>query len=100
MIFAAQRAVARLLGVDGCRFGLGLAASRLLHHKKPAAPSNATSITPTIATLIAQRIANFAIRKKITSRTAPAITKIVVKLMDQAFESDYSITLDRQLSGF
>ena len=100
MIFAAQRAAARLLGVAGCRFGLGLAASRLLHHQKPPAPSNASSITPTIATLIAHRIANFAIRKKMTSKTAPAIRKMVVKLMELAFEQDYSISLDRQLSGF
>jgi hypothetical protein len=59
-----------------------LAVRRLLHHQKPPAPNNATKIRPTIATLIAQRIASLAIRKKITSKTAPPIRKIVVKLMD------------------
>jgi hypothetical protein len=56
--------------------------SRLLHHQKPPAPSNATRITTTIPTLIAQRIAIFAIRKKMASKTTPAITEIVVKLID------------------
>jgi len=87
MIFAAQRTEVRLAGADGCRVGLGLVVSRLLHHQKPPAPSNATRITPTIATLIAQRIASFAIRKKMTSRTTPAIREIVVKLMDQSVSS-------------
>ena len=64
MIFAAQRTEVGLLGADGCRVGLGLAVSRLLHHQKPPPPSNATKTMPMIATLIAQRIASLAIRKK------------------------------------
>lgn len=47
----------------------------------------ATIITPTIANLITQRIASLAIRKKMASRTAPAIRKIVVKLIDQSGRS-------------
>jgi hypothetical protein len=58
-----------------------LAVSRLVHDQKPMAPSNATRITPTITTLLAQRIANFAIRKKITSKTAPAIIRVVVEVI-------------------
>lgn len=42
----------------------------------------ATRITPTIANLIAQRIASLAIRKKMASKTTPAIRKIVVKVID------------------
>jgi hypothetical protein len=34
-----------------------------------------------MATLIAQRIASLAMKKKMTSRTTPAITNMVVKLM-------------------
>jgi hypothetical protein len=82
MIFAVQRTEARLVGADGCRVGLGLAVSRLLHHQKPPAPSNAIRIMPTIATLIAQRIASLAIRKKMASKTMPAITKMVLKVMN------------------
>jgi hypothetical protein len=80
MIFAAQGAEARLLGVAGCRTGLGLEVSRLLHHQKPP-PSNATRITPTITTLLAQRIAILAITKKITNNTAPAMMKVVVEVI-------------------
>jgi hypothetical protein len=47
------------------------------------APIMATRITPTIANLIAQRIASRAIRKKMASRTTPAIRKMVVKLIGQ-----------------
>ena len=54
---------------------------RLLHHQKPPAPSSATMITPTIAILIIQRIASLAIRKKMISKTTPAIMKMVVKLI-------------------
>jgi len=38
---------------------------------------------PTIATLIAQRIASLAIRIKMKSKTTPAIMKIVVKVINQ-----------------
>jgi hypothetical protein len=99
MIFAAQGAEPRLPGAIGCRFGFGLEVRRLLHHQKPPAPSNATRITPTIPTLIAQRIASFAIRKKMTSKTTPPIIKVVVEVMDQPYEQGYSMILDRQLSG-
>jgi hypothetical protein len=34
-----------------------------------------------------------------SSRTMPAIMKMVVKLIIQAYDQDYSIILDRQLSG-
>jgi len=81
MTFAAQRTEARLLGADGCRVGLGLAVSRLLHHQNPPPPSNAIKTMPMIANLIAQRIASRAIRKKMTSRTTPAIMDMVVKLI-------------------
>jgi hypothetical protein len=54
----------------------------LLHHQKPPAPNIATRITPTIATLMAQRIASFAIKTKIASKTTPAMMKMVVKLID------------------
>jgi hypothetical protein len=53
----------------------------LLHHQKPPAPNKATRITPTIATLSSQRIASFAIKIKMNSKTTPAIMKIVVKVM-------------------
>ena len=61
--------------------------SRLLHHQKPPAPNSAIRIMPTIATLIAQRIASRAIRKKTTSRTTPPIRKMVVKFMAQSVGS-------------
>jgi hypothetical protein len=80
MIFTAYGA-ARRLGVAGWRFGLVLVVRRLLHHQNPPAPNNATRITPTIATLIAQRIASFAIKKNIASKITPAIMKMAVKLM-------------------
>lgn len=37
---------------------------------------------PMMANLIAQRIASFAIKKKMTRRTTPPIMKIVVKLIN------------------
>jgi hypothetical protein len=46
----------------------------------------ATRITPTMANLIAQRIASLAIRKRIASRTTPAIREMVVKVMNQAIK--------------
>jgi hypothetical protein len=81
MILAAQEATLRLLLVAGCRVGFGLAVRRLLHHQKPPAPNKATRITPTIATLSSQRIASFAIKIKMNSKTTPAIMKMVVKVM-------------------
>ena len=38
-------------------------------------------MTPTIATLTIQRIASFAIKIKMNSKTTPAIMKMVVKVM-------------------
>jgi hypothetical protein len=55
---------------------------RSLHHQKTPEPRRATTINPIITNLIAQRIANLAIRKKMISSTTPAIRKIVVKLID------------------
>jgi hypothetical protein len=81
MMFAAYCAEALRLGADGWRFGLGLLVRRLLHDQKPMAPSSAIRITPTIATLITQRIASLAIRKKMSSKIMPAITKMVVELI-------------------
>src|SRR5688500_6484565 len=78
---ATQRALAGLVGVDRGRLGTGLGARRLLHHQKPPPPSNATKTMPMMASLIAQPIASFAIRKKITRITTPPIMKIVVKLI-------------------
>jgi hypothetical protein len=86
------------LGVAGGRFGFGLDVSRLLHHQKPPAPNIATRITPTIATLMAQRTANFAIKTKIASTTTPAMIKMVVKLIELLEAKDYLI-LERQLFG-
>ena len=71
----------RLVEAGGCRFGFGFVVSRLLHHQKPPAPNRATRITPTIATLIAQRTASLAIKKKMASKTTPAIMKMVVKVI-------------------
>jgi hypothetical protein len=86
MVYPVHCTEDRLPGTEeGCRVGVGLGlgfgASLLVHHQKPPVPSNATRITPTIATLIAQRIASFAIRKKITRITTPAMMKIVVLLI-------------------
>ena len=70
-----------MLGAAVCRVGLGLFVSRLLHAQKPKAPNIAIRITPTIATLIAQRTASFAITINIASKITPAIMKMVVKVM-------------------
>ncbi|MCA1607783.1 MAG: hypothetical protein LC775_20480, partial [Acidobacteria bacterium] len=83
MIFGAQGTVFRLAGADGWRVGLGEVVSRLLHHQKPPAPSSAIKITPRIAILMAQRIASFTTRKKITSKTTPAMMEMVVPLIRQ-----------------
>jgi hypothetical protein len=53
----------------------------LLHDQKPTAPNTATRITPTIATLIIQRTASFAIKTKIANKTTQAIMKMVVKVI-------------------
>jgi hypothetical protein len=71
--------VAFLVGGGGCGFGRVLFVKRLLHHQKPAAPSNARAMAPTIAARIAQRIASFAITKTMASKITPAIIEMVVK---------------------
>ncbi len=82
-VLPVQCAAARLLGAGRWRFGSGLDVRRLLHHQKTPEPSRATIIKPIITNLITHRIANFAIRKKIASRTTPAIKKMFVKLIYQ-----------------
>jgi hypothetical protein len=61
--------------------GAGLGVRLLLHHQNAATPSTAIRMAPTIVSLMAQRIASFAIRKKIASRIMPAIRKMVVKVI-------------------
>jgi hypothetical protein len=80
MIFAGQGVELRL-DAGGIGFGLGLAVRRLLHHQKPPAPSTAARIMPMNTALLSQRIAILAITKKMTSKTAPAMMKMVVKLI-------------------
>jgi hypothetical protein len=71
-----------LAGVACCRFDGGDdEASRFPHHQKIPTPINANMITPTMVSRAAQRMASLAIRKKIASRTAPAMMKVVVELI-------------------
>lgn len=70
----------------------------MLHHQKMPAPTMATRITPTIANLIAQRIASLAIRKKMASKTTPAIRKIVVKVIDASVANHESAVVSHQSS--
>jgi hypothetical protein len=58
----------------------------------------ATRMTPIIANLIAQRIASLAIRKKMASRTTPAIRKMVVKVIDASVASHESPVVSHQSS--
>jgi hypothetical protein len=53
-------------------------------------------MTPIIANLIAQRIASLAIRKKMASRTTPAIRKMVVKVIGASVVSRQSSVTSRQ----